>query len=86
MAETYQGNDFDYTGLHAFVFIDGVDPGGNVADVVEALGGPDAGPRVPQRAGAVRVGAGRDVLDRLKTPAHARPTVLAPLGKLSDEA
>jgi hypothetical protein len=27
-----------------------------------------------------------DVLDRLKTPAHARPTVLAPLGKLSDEA
>jgi hypothetical protein len=41
MAETYQGNDFDYTGLHAFVFIDGVDPGGNVADVVEALGGPD---------------------------------------------
>jgi DNA-binding Lrp family transcriptional regulator len=39
MAETYQGNDFDYTGLHAFVFIDGVDPGGNVADVVEALGG-----------------------------------------------
>jgi DNA-binding Lrp family transcriptional regulator len=41
LAETYQGNDFDYTGLHAFVFIDGVDPGGNVADVVEALGGPD---------------------------------------------
>jgi hypothetical protein len=39
MAETYQGNNFDYTGLHAFVFIDGVDPGGNVADVVEALGG-----------------------------------------------
>jgi hypothetical protein len=27
-----------------------------------------------------------DVLDRLRTPAHARPTVLAPLGKLSDEA
>ena len=26
MAETYQGNDFDYTGLHAFVFIDAVDP------------------------------------------------------------
>jgi len=26
MAETYQGNDFDYTGLHAFVFIDGVTP------------------------------------------------------------
>jgi hypothetical protein len=39
MAETYQGNDFDYTGLHAFVFIDGVDPGRNAADVVEALGG-----------------------------------------------
>jgi len=39
MAETYQGNNFDYTGLHAFVFIDGVDPGGNVADVVENLGG-----------------------------------------------
>ena len=42
MAETYQGNNFDYTGLHAFVFIDGVDPGGNVADVVEALGGADS--------------------------------------------
>jgi hypothetical protein len=27
-----------------------------------------------------------DVLDRLKTPAHARPAVLAPLGRLSDEA
>jgi len=27
-----------------------------------------------------------DVLDRLKTPPHARPTVLAPLGRLSDEA
>jgi hypothetical protein len=27
-----------------------------------------------------------DVLDRLRTPAHACPTVLAPLGKLSDEA
>ena len=27
MAETDQGNDFDYTGLHAFAFIDGVDPG-----------------------------------------------------------
>jgi hypothetical protein len=39
MAETYQGNDFDYTGLHAFVFIDAVDPGRNVADVVEDLGG-----------------------------------------------
>jgi hypothetical protein len=23
---TDQGNDLDYTGLHAFVFIDGVDP------------------------------------------------------------
>ena len=34
MAETDQGNDFDYTGLHAFGFIDAVDPGRNVADVV----------------------------------------------------
>jgi hypothetical protein len=39
MATTREGNDLDYTGLHAFVFIDGVDPGGNVADVVENLGG-----------------------------------------------
>jgi hypothetical protein len=39
MAETDQGNDVDYTGLHAFVFIDNVDPGRNVADVVEDLGG-----------------------------------------------
>src|SRR3712207_4617531 len=39
MATTDQGTDFDYTGLHAFVFIDGVDPGRNVADVIEELGG-----------------------------------------------
>jgi hypothetical protein len=39
MAETYQDNDLDYTGLHAFAFIDGVDPGRNVADVVEDIGG-----------------------------------------------
>jgi hypothetical protein len=39
MAETYQTDDLDYTGLHAFVFIDEVDPDRNVADVVEALGG-----------------------------------------------
>jgi hypothetical protein len=39
MAETDQGNDFDYTGLHAFAFIDGVDPGRNVADVIEDIGG-----------------------------------------------
>jgi hypothetical protein len=37
-AETHQGNDFDYTGLHAFAFIDGVDPGRNVADVIEDIG------------------------------------------------
>jgi hypothetical protein len=36
-----QGNDFDYTGLHGFAFIDAVDPGRNVADVVEDLGGAD---------------------------------------------
>jgi hypothetical protein len=41
MAETYQSNDLDYTGLHAFVFIDDVDPDRNVAEVVEALGGPE---------------------------------------------
>ena len=39
MAETEQGNDLDYTGLHAFVFIDAVDPGRNVADVIDDLGG-----------------------------------------------
>ncbi len=39
MATSDQGNDLAYTGLHAFVFIDGVDPGRNVADVVEDLGG-----------------------------------------------
>jgi hypothetical protein len=38
MATTDQGTDFDYTGLHAFVFIDDVDPGRNVADVIEDLG------------------------------------------------
>jgi len=36
---TDEGNELDYTGLHGFVFIDGVDPGRNVADVVEDLGG-----------------------------------------------
>jgi hypothetical protein len=39
MATTDQVRDFDYTGLHAFVFIDAVDPGRNVADVVEDIGG-----------------------------------------------
>jgi hypothetical protein len=38
-AETYEGNGLDDTGPQAFVFIDGVDPGRNVADVVEDLGG-----------------------------------------------
>ena len=42
MATTDQVTEFDYTGLHAFVFIDGVDPGRNVADVVEDIGGTDA--------------------------------------------
>jgi hypothetical protein len=86
MAETYQGNDFDYTGLHAFVFIDGVDPGGNVADVVEALGGPDAeaagsptGGRCSRRCWS---GCPRPPQD----PGPRPPTMLAPLGKLSDEA
>jgi hypothetical protein len=74
------------TGLHAFVFIDGVDPAATSPTWSRRWAAPTPRPRVPQRAGAVRVGAGRDVLDRLKTPAHARPTVLAPLGKLSDEA
>jgi hypothetical protein len=41
MAETYQGNDLEYTGLHAFVFIDDVGRDRNVTDVIEALGGPD---------------------------------------------
>jgi DNA-binding Lrp family transcriptional regulator len=36
---TDQGNDLGYTGLHAFVFIDGADPGRNVADVIEDIGG-----------------------------------------------
>ncbi len=31
--------ELDYTGLHAFVFIDAVDPGTNIRDVVEALRG-----------------------------------------------
>jgi DNA-binding Lrp family transcriptional regulator len=58
MAETDQGNEFDYTGLHAFVFIDGVDPGRNVGGRGRGPGW-RRGPRVPQRAGAVRVGARR---------------------------
>jgi hypothetical protein len=41
MAMTDQVRDFDYTGLHAFVFIDAVDPGRNVADVIEDIGGTD---------------------------------------------
>jgi hypothetical protein len=39
MAMTDQPRDFDYTGLHAFVFIDAVDPGRNLADVIEDIGG-----------------------------------------------
>jgi hypothetical protein len=39
MATADQDNDLAYTGLHAFVFIDDVDPGRNVADVIEDLGG-----------------------------------------------
>ena len=38
MAMTDQVRDFDYAGLHAFVFIDAVDPGRNVADVIEDIG------------------------------------------------
>lgn len=39
--------DFDYTGLHAFVFIDSVDPGANIREVIDALrafGPPPEGP------------------------------------------
>jgi DNA-binding Lrp family transcriptional regulator len=39
MATADQDNDLAYTGLHAFVFIDDVDPGRNVADVIQDLGG-----------------------------------------------
>jgi DNA-binding Lrp family transcriptional regulator len=46
MTTTYDGNSDDYTGLHAFVFIKDVDPGRNIADVVEDLGGP-AGAEFP---------------------------------------
>jgi hypothetical protein len=38
---------FDYTGLHAFVFIDAVDPGANIRGVIDALrefGPPPDGP------------------------------------------
>jgi hypothetical protein len=37
------GHDFDYTGLHAFVFIDHVDPGVKAASVVDGLFGLDGG-------------------------------------------
>jgi hypothetical protein len=30
-----------YTGLHAFVFMGGLDAGRNIADVIDAIGGPD---------------------------------------------
>lgn len=42
-------DDFAYTGLHAFVFIDSVDPGTNIRDVIDALrvfGPPPDGPVV----------------------------------------
>jgi hypothetical protein len=39
MATTDQVTEFDYTGLHAFAFIDAVDPGRNIADVIEDIGG-----------------------------------------------
>ena len=42
-----QRSEFDYTGLHAFVFIDQVDPGTNIRDVIDALrnlGAPPDGP------------------------------------------
>jgi DNA-binding Lrp family transcriptional regulator len=37
MAE--EGTDYDYTGLHAFVFIDQVDPGTNIRTVIDVLRG-----------------------------------------------
>jgi hypothetical protein len=37
--ETGDYGIYDYTGLHAFVFIDGCDPGRNVADVIDDIGG-----------------------------------------------
>lgn len=40
-------DEFAYTGLHAFVFIDSVDPGTNIRDVIDALrefGPPPRGP------------------------------------------
>ena len=37
------GHDFDYTGLHAFVFIDHVDPGVKAAGVVDGLFDLDGG-------------------------------------------
>ena len=40
-------DDFAYTGVHAFVFIDSVDPGANIRDVIDALrsfGPPPHGP------------------------------------------
>jgi hypothetical protein len=38
---TENDNRDNYTGLHAFVFIHGVDPGRNVADVIDDLVDPD---------------------------------------------
>jgi hypothetical protein len=40
MAEE-SGDNGNYTGLHAFVFITGVDPGRNVVDVIDDIGGPE---------------------------------------------
>jgi hypothetical protein len=36
-----ENDDGNYTGLHAFVFVDRVDAGRNIADVIDDIGGPD---------------------------------------------
>ena len=37
---TTENDDGNYTGLHAFVFINRVDAGRNIADVIDDIGGP----------------------------------------------
>ena len=62
-----------YTGLHAFVFIKEVDPGRNIADVVDEIADPERF-SLRERAGAVRVGGSSGPTSALPTCAPTTAT------------
>ena len=69
-------DEYDYTGVHAFVFIDSVDPGENIRDVIDRL------QIVRSASGRTRVMFASEMVGSYLGFAHVRTETLAELQDL----